>query len=144
MENIEILKKVLEQEINAEKRYAVQINKIRKAYVIRKVLDDIRQEEISHAKKVIEKIKQLDQAFDFLFLESGIISPFEGKDSINEIEKFLKIDIEKEKEAYSNYLALSQETDDLEIRKMLVVFIEDEKQHEQKVLNLIDNLEMLG
>ena len=143
METIEILKKVFEQEIAAEKRYAAQISSIRKAYVIRKVLNDIRKEEINHADLVIKKIKVLDETFDRSFTPSIIDNNFLGKDNIKEIRKFLEIDAESEKIAYTNYMNFSEQAQNLELKKMLIKFIEDEKQHEQKVLNLIDNLKRL-
>lgn len=143
METIEILKKVLEQEIEAEKRYAAQINSILKAFVIRKVLDDIRKEEIKHADRAIDLIKKLDQDFKSNFIESEIKTGYKGTDSISKIKKLLEIDIEKEREAYKNYLNLSNKVSEQEIKIMLIHFIEDEKQHEQKILNLINNLKSL-
>lgn len=143
MNTLEILDSVLKQEIAAEKRYAAQISLIRKAYVIRKVLDDIRKEEINHANLVIKKIKILDKTFDSDFRPSILNNNFLGKDNVKEIRKFLEIDAESEKIAYTNYMNLSEQTQDLEIKKMLIRFIEDEKQHEERILNLIDNLKKL-
>ena len=143
METIEILKKVLEQEIAAEKRYASQINNIRKAFVIRKIISDIRAEEIQHAKKAIEKIKQINPDFNFILSESEIETRFEGKDSLKQIKEFLELDIKRERQAYKSYLNFSNQVSEQEIKVMLIHFIEDEKQHEQKIQNLIDNLKRL-
>ncbi len=143
METIEILKKVLEQEIAAEKRYASQINNIRKAFVIRKIISDIRAEEIQHAKKAIEKIKQINPDFNFILSESEIETRFEGRDNLKQIKEFLELDIKRERQAYKSYLNFSNQVSEQEIKVMLIHFIEDEKQHEQKILNLIDNLKRL-
>lgn len=143
METIEILKKVLEQEMVAEKRYAAQINSILKAFVIRKVLNEIRKEEINHANKAIELIRKIDPEFKSDFTESEIKTGYKGTDNISQIKKFLETDIEKEREAYKNYLKYSNQVEESKIKVMLIKFIEDEKQHETKILNLIDNLRRL-
>ncbi len=143
MNTLEILDSVLEQEIAAEKRYALQINSIRKAFVIRKIINDIRKEEIQHARKIIEKIKQINPDFNFTLSESEIETRYEGKDSLKQIKEFLELDIKRERQAYKSYLNFSSQVSEQEIKVMLIHFIEDEKQHEQKILNLIDNLERL-
>ncbi|MBU2634427.1 MAG: ferritin-like domain-containing protein [Nanoarchaeota archaeon] len=136
----EILKQVLKQEFEAEKRYTQQINRINNP-TIRKILLELRGEEIEHKDECIERLKELGNNFDASEFKDDleIKTPLE-EDDIDEIVKMLELDTEKEREAARLYTGYSNEVNNLEISTLLVKFKEDEIHHAEKIQNLIEQL----
>ena len=136
----EILKHVLKQEFEAEKRYTEQINKI-KNLVIRKLLMNLRKAEIEHKEECIERLEEIDSSFNASkFNDNTKIKNTVKEDNIKEIIQMLELDIEKEKEAAKLYLGYSKEVNNLDISTLLTKFKEDEIEHAQKLKNLIQQL----
>jgi len=136
----EILKHVLKQEFEAEKRYTQQINKINNP-AIRKLLLELRDEEIEHKEECIERIKEINNNFDSSEFKDDleIKTPLE-EDNIDEIVKMLELDVEKEEEAFKLYMGYAEEVNNLEISTLLLKFKEDEDHHTEKIKELLQQL----
>jgi len=144
MSDIEILKKVLDQEIKATNRYSAQIaetidQEIRDAF--KKLLE----EERSHVGQSVVKIKEVDPSFEFDFkIEESKISD-ENVDKVDTYESLkgvIELSLEKEKIAAANYEAWAELVQDPEIKSMLIAFKDDEEQHKNLIKNLLLKVEV--
>ncbi|MFH1209418.1 MAG: ferritin-like domain-containing protein [archaeon] len=138
----DILKKVLKQEFEAERRYTDQINKI-KNLVVKKLLMNLREAEIDHKEECIERLQEIDSGFDdSRFKSRDKITNFVKEDNIDEIVQMLELDIEKEREAGKLYLGYSKEVNNIDISTLLMKFREDELEHAAKLINLVNQLKL--
>jgi rubrerythrin len=144
MKELEILKKILNQEFEAESRYIEHINKIRTP-IIRKMLKDLKAEESRHKRQLIILIKNLDEDFNEKeYAETNKILPEEpGTENFKLVQALLELDKEAEEESYKEYTEASNELD-TPIREVLIKFRNDEDIHIKKIKNLIDQLAMLN
>ncbi|MDD5177997.1 MAG: ferritin-like domain-containing protein [Candidatus Nanoarchaeia archaeon] len=144
MRELEILKKILNQEFEAESRYIEHINKIRTP-IIRKMLKDLKAEESKHKRQLITLIKNLDEDFNEKeYAETKKILPEEpGTENFKLVQALLELDKEAEEESYKEYTEASNELD-TPIREILIKFRNDEDIHIKKIKNLIDQLAMLN
>ncbi|MDD5331757.1 MAG: ferritin-like domain-containing protein [Candidatus Nanoarchaeia archaeon] len=145
MTDLEILKKILNQETEAEKRYIEQINKIRTP-IIRKVLKDIRLEEYRHKRELIVILKNMEDHFDDKpYAEVEKIMPEEpGSEDFRLVQALLELDKEKEAEAATLYLESSEKAEDPKLRDLFLEFLNQEKAHEKKIKTLIDQLNLFN
>ena len=142
MEDIEILKQVLAQEIKAEMRYSLEIGELFEQEV-KDVLEKLRVEEESHILQTAEKIKEIDPNFEFEFKKEKIEDNKSKADTVESLKSVLVISIEKEKIAAQNYDKFSKELKDPALQAMVLAFKKDELQHKDTITDILAKIEVL-
>ncbi|MDD5253500.1 MAG: ferritin-like domain-containing protein [Candidatus Nanoarchaeia archaeon] len=145
MEELELLKKILDQELGAENRYVEHINKI-KTPIIRKLLKDLKAEESKHKRQILKIIKNLDRKFDDKkYAESDKIEEERpGTEDFILVQALLETDKEAEEEAMNSYKEAAELTNYSELKTLFIEFKNDEEIHLKKIKNLIDQLSLFN
>jgi rubrerythrin len=138
MQDVDILKKVAEQELAAEKRYAAQVSKLCDGE-IKEILVELKEEELRHKRECVVIIKSHEPSFDSEQYDSDIDMELNTVicASLPDIIAFLELDLEKEMEAKKLYEGYAQEVKDEKIANMLKNFVEDEAEHFAKIHKVV-------
>ena len=144
MKDIEILQKVVIQEVNAIKRYSAQIAETMDQE-IKDAFKKLLSEERAHAGEAAAKIKDIDPSVTINIqqkVDEVTDDVVDKIDSYESLKGVIEISLEKERIAAANYEAWALEAQDPEIKSMLIAFKEDELQHKNRVVNLLGRVEV--
>ena len=141
MKDITILKKVVAQELAAEKRYAEQVSMMCDGEV-KEILAELKDEENRHKRECKVILKASDSKFNSDEFDKLIDMELNTLlcSSLPEMISFIELDIEREMEAAKLYEGYAEELHDEKLSNMLTNFMEDEKDHVEKLHAVLNKL----
>ena len=139
---MDLLKKVVAQELAAEKRYAEQVSKLCDG-AVKEVIAELKGEAERHKRECAVIIKFHDSKFDASLYEEAIDMQLNTLLCANmpDMIAFLEQDVEEELEAKKRYERYAKDAKDEKIANMLRNFAEDEVSHVEKLHALLNELQ---
>ncbi len=142
MDDLDVLKLIMKQEIVAEKRYEQHAEMICDPEV-KALLEELRDVEGDHKVSCLEAIHNIDPDYhiDMSFIDTeGFCFKVSCQDEKEKIIEILTVNLEEERGALRSYEGFSNETENPEVALLLKEFIDDEQEHIMKLQNILENL----